>query len=262
MLTLGLVSDGILDAFIENDIKLGIADESKVNTRLGCETLCTTNKIVIAGEGRGQSPLFHKHGAKVVVNDLGAHFDGTGQATGTPAQEVVAEVCATLGGLHILVCGAGIARRAPLAEMSEADWDDVVDVSLKGAFNYVRAAAPVFRAQRYGKIVCVGSINGLRGRPGTASYNAAKAGLVGLVKTAAAELGAYDVNVNLVAPGFIETTTQVDTPRATRDLVLSECAIKRLGTPADVAAPIVFLASDAARHVTGQVLRVDAGQYL
>ncbi|OGL21709.1 MAG: hypothetical protein A3G44_16410 [Candidatus Rokubacteria bacterium RIFCSPLOWO2_12_FULL_73_47] len=178
------------------------------------------------------------------------------------AQEVVAEVCATLGGLHILVCGAGIARRAPLAEMSEADWDDVVDVSLKGAFNYVRAAAPVFRAQRYGKIVCVGSINGLRGRPGTASYNAAKAGLVGLVKTAAAELGAYDVNVNLVAPGFIETTTQVDTPRATRDLVLSECAIKRLGTPADVAAPIVFLASDAARHVTGQVLRVDAGQYL
>ena len=178
------------------------------------------------------------------------------------AARVVEEARAALGGLHILVCGAGIGRRAPLAAMSEADWDDVVDVSLKGAFNYIRAVAPVFQAQRYGKIVCVGSVNGLGGRPGTASYNAAKAGLVGLVRTAAAELGAYDVNVNLVAPGFIETTTQVNTPQKVRDQVLGECAIKRLGTPADIAPPIVFLCSDAARHVTGQVLGVDAGQYL
>lgn len=181
------------------------------------------------------------------------------------AERVVEEVRATLGGLHVLVCGAGgmgIGRRGLLAAMSEADWDDVVAVSLKSAFNYIRAAAPHFQAQRYGKIVCVGSVNGLGGRPETASYNAAKAGLVGLVKTAAVELGGYDVNVNLVAPGFIETTTQVNTPQARRDQVLDECAIKRLGTPADIAPPIVFLCSDAARHVTGQVLGVDAGQYL
>lgn len=181
------------------------------------------------------------------------------------AQSVVEEVRAALGGLHILVCGAGgmgFARKGPLVAMSQDDWDDAVAVSLKSAFNYIRAVAPVFQAQRYGKIVCVGSINGLGGRPGTASYNAAKAGLVGLVRTAAAELGAYDVNVNLVAPGFIETTTQVNTPQKVRDQVLGECAIKRLGTPADIAPPIVFLCSDAARHVTGQVLGVDAGQYL
>jgi 3-oxoacyl-[acyl-carrier protein] reductase len=167
-----------------------------------------------------------------------------------------------MGGLHILVCNAGFARATPLWKMTEADWDDVVDVTLKGAFNYLRATAPLFMARKYGKIVCIGSISGLRGRIGTASYNAAKAGLVGLVKTAAAELGAYDVNVNLIAPGFIETPSQEHTPELVRDLVLKECAIKRLGVPSDIASVVVFLCSDAARHVTGQVLKVDAGQYL
>jgi 3-oxoacyl-[acyl-carrier protein] reductase len=178
------------------------------------------------------------------------------------AQDVVAEVCRTLGSLHILVCSAGIARLAPVWRMSEADWDDVVNVTLKGAFNYIRAAGPVFVEQNSGKIVCIGSINGLRGRVGTASYNAAKAGLSGLVKTAAAELGRHNVNVNLVAPGYMETPSQANTPELIRDLVLKECSIKRLGTPQDIAPVVVFLCSDAARHVTGQIIKVDAGQYL
>ncbi len=178
------------------------------------------------------------------------------------AQQVVEEVRQQMGGLHVIVCNAGFSRSAALWKMTESDWDDVVDVSLKGAFNYIRAVAPLFVAQKYGKIVCIGSINGLRGRIGTASYNAAKAGLVGLVKTAAAELGVYDVNVNLVAPGFIETPSQEHTPDLVRDLVLKECAIKRLGVPSDIASVVVFLCSGMARHVTGQVLKVDAGQYL
>ena len=115
---------------------------------------------------------------------------------------------------------------------------------------------------RRGKIVCIGSINGLRGRMGTASYNAAKAGLVGLVKTAAAELGAGGVNVNLVAPGYVETPSQTNTPELIRDLVVKETSLKRLGTPADVAPLVAFLASDAAAHITGQIIKVDAGQYL
>ena len=135
-------------------------------------------------------------------------------------------------------------------------------MTLKGTFNYVRAVAPHFIAQSSGKIVCVGSINGLRGRMGTIGYHAAKAGLVGLVKTAAAELGPHNVNVNLVAPGFVETPSQAHTPELIRDLVLKETALKRLGTPEDIAPVIVFLCSDAARHVTGQVIKVDAGQYL
>jgi 3-oxoacyl-[acyl-carrier protein] reductase len=178
------------------------------------------------------------------------------------AGEVVAATRAQLGGLDILVCNAGVARGVPIVRMSEDDWDAVLGVTLKGTFNYLRAAAPGMVEQRRGKIVCIGSINGLRGRIGTASYNAAKAGLVGLMKTAAAELGPAQVNVNLVAPGFVETPSQVTTPELIRDLVQKETALRRLGTPADIAPVVAFLASDAAAHVTGQVLKVDAGQYL
>ncbi len=178
------------------------------------------------------------------------------------AQSVVEEACQDLGGVHILVCNAGVARAVSLANMQESDWDKVIDISLKGAFNYLRAVTPILVSQQEGKVVLVGSINGLRGRIGTLSYNAAKAGLVGMAKTAAAELGRYNVNVNVVAPGYIETPSQVNTPELIRDLVLKECAIKRLGTPQDIAPVVAFLVSEAARHVTGQVIRVDAGQYL
>ena len=178
------------------------------------------------------------------------------------AHDVVREVCTRLDGLDLLVCNAGAARSAPLVDMTEEDWDDAVDTSLKSAFNYIHAAAPGFVAQGHGKIVCIGSINGLRGRLGTAGYNTAKAGLVGLVKTAAAELGPSGVNVNLVAPGFIDTPSQKDTPMLIRDLVVKETALRRLGAPEDIAPLVIFLCSDAARHVTGQTIRIDAGQYL
>jgi len=180
----------------------------------------------------------------------------------TRAKEVVTEAIDLLGRLDILVCNAGVARSSAIWNMNEADWDVALDTSLKGAFNYIHGASSHFMKQMSGKIVCVGSINGLRGRVGTASYNAAKAGLVGLVKTAAAELGEFNVNVNLVAPGFIETPSQSRTPELIRDLVRKECAIKRLGTPQDIAPLVVFLTSDAARHITGQTIKVDAGQYL
>lgn len=178
------------------------------------------------------------------------------------AQEVVRDTIEKLGALHVLVCNAGIARGVRLVDMTETDWDTVVDVTLKGSFNYIRAVGPTFQAQNQGKIVCIGSINGLRGRMGTTSYNVAKAGLTGLVKTAASEMGRYNINVNLIAPGFIETPSQIRTPELIRDLVLKECAIKRLGTPEDIAPAVVFLCSPEARHITGEVIKVDAGQYL
>ena len=178
------------------------------------------------------------------------------------AQEVVHQVGEQLGDLDVLVCNAGAGRSAPLISMTEDEWDEAVDLSLKSAFNYIRAAGSGLVERKYGKVVCIGSINGLRGRLGTAGYNAAKAGLVGLVKTAAAELGPAGVNVNLVAPGFIETPSQQSTPLLIRDMVVNETALRRLGRPEDIAPLVTFLCSDAARHVTGQTIRVDAGQYL
>lgn len=178
------------------------------------------------------------------------------------AFKVIEQVQSELGALDMLVCNAGYARGMALHKMSEADWDDVMRGSLKSAFNYIRAASPPFMERNAGKIVCIGSINGLRGRIGSTAYNAAKAGLMGLCKTAAAELGRYNVNVNLIAPGFIESDSQKNTPELIRNLVLNENAIKRLGTPEDIAGVVAFLCSEDARHVTGQVIKVDAGQYL
>lgn len=180
----------------------------------------------------------------------------------TVAQNVVAEVRKRLGGLEVLVCNACTTRGVALLKMTEQDWDTSLTVCLKGAFNYIRAVGPSFTEQAYGKIVAIGSINGLRGRIGSASYNAAKAGLVGLVKTSAAELGRYGVNVNLVAPGFIDTQSQGNTPELIRDLVLDECAIKHLGVPEDITPLVAFLCSDESRHITGQTIKIDGGQYL
>jgi len=178
------------------------------------------------------------------------------------AQDVVASAVEKLGGVHALVCSAGATHMRPFHEITEEDWDIDVDVCLKGSFNYMRAVAPLFQEQQNGKIVCIGSINAWRGRPGTACYNAAKAGLSGLVKTAAAELGPFNVNVNIVAPGFVETRPPESYAPGRREEILGECAIKRLGKPADIASVVAFLVSDAARHVTGQIIAVDAGQSL
>ena len=138
----------------------------------------------------------------------------------------------------------------------------MLGVTLKSCFNYAHAASKGFMENNYGKILCVGSINGLRGRIGSLSYNVAKAGIVGFVKTVASELGRFNVNVNAIAPGFIETDSQTKTPELIRDLVLKECAIKRLAEPEDIAPLVLFLCSDASGHITGQTIKIDAGQYM
>ena len=178
------------------------------------------------------------------------------------AREVVRAVEERWGRLDVLVCNAGMARGGALWKLSEDDWDAVLGVTLKSCFNYAHAASAGFMKRNYGKILCVGSINGLRGRIGTLSYNVAKAGIVGFVKTAASELGRFSVNVNAIAPGFIETDSQERTPELIRDLVLKECAIKRLAEPEDIAPLVLFLCSDEARHITGQTIKIDAGQYM
>lgn len=167
-----------------------------------------------------------------------------------------------LGGLHLVVACAGISRDAVIWKMSEEQWDDVVRVDLKGVFTYCRAAAPLLREQRYGRIVAVSSINGLRGKLGLANYSAAKAGVLGLVKTLAKELGRSGVTVNAVAPGYIETPMTRDLPPAVKAAAEQESAVGRLGRPEEVARAILFLLSEDAGYITGVVLKVDGGQYI
>jgi 3-oxoacyl-[acyl-carrier protein] reductase len=176
------------------------------------------------------------------------------------AEAAVAEAVRELGALHVLVCNAGITRDAVVWKMSEDDWDEVVDVNLKGCFSFVRAAVPFLREAGWGRVVAVSSINGLRGKFGQANYTAAKAGLVGLSMTLARELGAFGVTVNVVAPGMVLTEMARALPDDVVDRARAETVLGRLTEPDDVADAVTFLCSEAARSITGQVLRVDAGQ--
>jgi len=178
------------------------------------------------------------------------------------AQKMVSQVVETFGGLDILVCNAGINWDGVSWKMSEEQWDKVIDVNLKGYFNYCRAAIPIFREQKSGKIVNVASINGLRGKFGQSNYAASKGGIIGYSKTLARELGNKNINVNVVAPGLIETEMVAQMPEEAKQKSLAEIIMGRLGQPEDVANVIAFLASDAARHITGQVLNVDGGQLI
>ncbi len=175
----------------------------------------------------------------------------------------VSDAVEELGGVHILVNNAGVHRDRALWRMSDEEWREVLDTNLTGMFNVLRAVAPHLRSQEYGKVVNVTSVHGLRSEFGIANYAASKAGLIGLTRSAAVELGPANVNVNAVAPGYIRTTRLTDTvPSEVMDRARERSALRRLGDPQDVANVILFLCSEAARHLTGAVIPVDGGYLL
>ncbi|NQU05784.1 MAG: 3-oxoacyl-ACP reductase FabG, partial [Calditrichaeota bacterium] len=178
------------------------------------------------------------------------------------AQTMVDKVNAEWGKVDILVCNAGINWDGVIWKMKEEQWDAVLGINLKGYFNYIRAIAPVMREQKYGKIVCLTSINGMRGKFGQTNYSASKAGIIGLVKAAAKELGGRGVTVNAIAPGLILTDMMAAMPEEAKAASLGETALRRLGEPDDVANVVSFFCSDLAKHVTGEVIKVDGGQYI
>lgn len=162
----------------------------------------------------------------------------------------------------ILVNNAGITRDRTLMKMSAREWGQVMDVNLTGAFNLIRAVAPGMAAKGGGAIVNITSINGIRGKIGQGNYAASKAGLIGLTRTAAREMGRKGITVNAVAPGMVMTEMARALPPEILQRALDETATGKLAEPEDIAAAVVFLASPAARAITGQVLQVDAGQLI
>ena len=194
-----------------------------------------------------------RHGVKVLVR-AGDVRDPARTA------EFFAEAHERLGGLDILINNAGVGHDHALWRMTDEEWESVIDTNLSGAFYCIRAIAPYLRAQEFGKIVNVSSVHGLSSEFGLANYCSSKAGMIGLTRSAALELGPSNVNVNAVAPGYIRTTRLTDrVPAEIMDRARERSALGRLGDPQDVVSVILFLCSEPARHITGAVIPVDGG---
>lgn len=228
------------------------------------------------GIGRAIAQGLHDAGARVAVcgRDLsraqavaaelgdGARGFAADVADVASVQALVADVEKAFGQLDILVNNAGLTRDNLMMRIKDEDWDMVIDANLRGAFVAMRAATRGMMKRRWGRVINIASIVGITGNKGQANYAASKAGLIGLTKSVAKELASRNILANVVAPGFIDTDmTAAMTPEA-RAAMAGVIPLERLGTPADVAGAVVFLASDAASYITGQVLVVDGGMVM
>jgi len=177
-------------------------------------------------------------------------------------QAVVDSLVEKTGGLHVLVNNAGITRDTLAMRMKDSDWDEVMDTNLKAVFRLSRAAIRPMMKQRFGRIINITSVVGACGNPGQANYAAAKAGLAGMTRALARELGSRGITVNCVAPGFINTDMTATLPEDQQKALLSQIPLGHLGQPEDVAHAVAYLASPQAGYVTGQELHVNGGMYM
>lgn len=236
---------------------------------------------IITGSSRGIGKAIAfklgKMGANIVINgsspsDALKKTEEELKETGINVITVVADVrknedveamintaVETFGGLDILVNNAGVTRDKLMMRMTESDWDDVLDINLKGAFLCTKAASKIMMKQRSGKIINITSVVGVMGNPSQTNYAASKAGLIGLTKSTAKELASRGINCNAVAPGLIETDMTDVLPDSVKENYLNSIPQKRYGTPEDVANVVGFLVSEEANYITGQVIHIDGG---
>jgi 3-oxoacyl-[acyl-carrier protein] reductase len=178
------------------------------------------------------------------------------------SQAMAKTVLDSFGKIDILVNNAGITRDDLLMRMKESDWDDVININLKGAWNCSKAVIRPMMKKRYGRIVNISSVSGQAGQAGQTNYSASKAGLIGLTKAMAREVASRGIAVNAVAPGFIPTALTNDLPDDLKEYILSATPMGRMGTPQEIAYAVAFLASDEASYITGQILGVDGGMVM
>lgn len=257
-----LATAGVMEERVELDGKAAIVTGASLG--IGCAIA-----LDLAKNGANVAINYRKHDAEArALCDELARLGRRGLtvradvASFKDAQAMVDTVVKEFGRVDILVNNAGVNRDAVIWKMTEEQWDEALAINLKGYFNYVRAVAPLFKEQGSGKIVNITSINGLRGKFGQANYSAAKAGIIGLTKTVARELAKFNVNCNAVAPGLIETDMVKQAPDEVRQKAIAEIVLGRLGTPEEVAWVVTFLCTERARHITGEVIKVDGGQYI
>ncbi|MET0192881.1 MAG: 3-oxoacyl-ACP reductase FabG [Hyphomicrobiaceae bacterium] len=203
--------------------------------------------------------------AQKITTSLGAH-GVQGRALdvndGAALEALVEDIVKTHGGLHVVVNNAGITRDMLAMRLKDDDWDAVLDTNLKAVFRVSRAAIRPMMKQRYGRIISITSVVGAAGNAGQANYAAAKAGVAGMTRALARELGSRNITVNCVAPGFIETDMTSRLPEAQQQALLSQIPLGHLGKPADVAHAVAYLASPQASYVTGQELHVNGGMHM
>ena len=244
-----------------------------------------TDKVALvtgASRGIGQATAIElaKAGADIVVNFIGneavaqetvAAIEALGRkaikikadvGNAEDVQAMVDEAVAAFGHIDILVNNAGITRDGLLIRMKDSDWDDVLNINLKGVYLVTKAVAKLMVKQRAGRIINMTSVSGVTGNVGQANYAAAKAGVIGFTKTCAKELAARGITVNAVAPGFIETAMTDVLPEKIKEGIAATVPFGRMGQPEEIASVVTFLASDFASYITGQVLNVDGGMVM
>jgi 3-oxoacyl-[acyl-carrier protein] reductase len=247
---------------------LGLEGKSAIVTG-GSLGIGTAIALVLAREGCNVAINYRRHDteAKEVVRQI-ENMGRKGLAIKADvssyqdAQNMVQTVIKEFGKLDIMVCNAGINWDGVIWKMTEEQWDSVINVNLKGYFNYNKAAAMVFKDQKYGKIVNISSINGLRGKFAQTNYSASKGGEIAMSKSLARELGKFNVNVNVVAPGMVMTDMARNIPPEFLNKAIDETVLGRIATPEDCGEVVAFFCSDKSRHITGEVIKIDGGQYI